>query len=218
MPDENTDTTTQAETGDATGDTGEGTGEGTESTGTSTEDGDRALKNAQAAAKRAARDRDKLKAELAAMRATMDKATAPDEEKLDAKAIADAARAEARAEVLKDRAADKIEVLAAKKFANPELAKRLLAADVGEYISDGKVDTEAIQDALDDLLEANPYLATQPEKRFKGTADQGVRTGKEPTLDAQIAAAVKAGDVALQIRLQNQKMLPHIQRMVSGQA
>jgi len=209
MPDENTDTTTQAETGDATGDTGEGTGEGTEST---------ALKNAQAAAKRAARDRDKLKAELAAMRATMDKATAPDEEKLDAKAIADAARAEARAEVLKDRAADKIEVLAAKKFANPELAKRLLAADVGEYISDGKVDTEAIQDALDDLLEANPYLATQPEKRFKGTADQGVRTGKEPTLDAQIAAAVKAGDVALQIRLQNQKMLPHIQRMVSGQA
>lgn len=221
MPDENTDTTTQAETEDATGATEDSTGEGTEGgDGTSTEDAGRQLKNAQAAAKRAARDRDKLKAELAAMRATIDAAkTAPPEaDKLDAKAIAEEARAEARAEVLKDRVADKIEVLAAKKFANPEIAKRLLAGDAGEYISAGKVDTEAIQDALDDLLEANPYLAATPEKRFKGTADQGVRTGKEPSLDAQIAAAVKAGDVAAQIRLQNMKMLPHIQKMVSGQA
>lgn len=185
--------------------------------GGSTEDPARQLRNAQSAAKRAARDRDKLKAEVAAMRAQLDKQK-PAEEAVDPKAIAEAAKAEARAEVLKDRAKDKIEVMAAKKFANPDLAVRLLAGSADEFTSGGKIDTEAIQDALDELLEANPYLAVQPEKRFKGSADQGVRTGKEPSLDAQIAAAQKAGDVREQIRLQNLKMLPHIQKMVSGQA
>lgn len=202
-----TDETTGTEGGD--GDAGK--------TGGATEDPARQLKNAQAAAKRAARDRDRLKAELAALQAAQPKDTKP-AETVDAKAIAEAAKAEMRAEVLADRAMDKVEVLAAKKFANPELAKRLLAASTADFIHDNKVDTEAIQDALDELLEANPYLAATPEKRFKGSADQGPRGGKEPSLDTQIAAAVKAGDVREQIRLQNLKMLPAIQKMVSGQA
>lgn len=220
MPEDNTpaDDTTDgtATTEDTSGEGGDG-GSG----GEGGDDSARKLTNAQNAAKRAARDRDKLKAELAALQAKLaekpaEKATA--EQPLDAEAIKKAAQAEIRAEIVRDRAMDKVELAAAKTFANPEIARRLLAANVEEFIADGKVDTDAIKDALDDLLEANPYLAAQPEKRFKGTADQGVRTGKEPTLDAQIAAAVKAGDVREQLRLQNLKMLPQIQKMVSGQA
>lgn len=208
-PAENEDTGTGTD-GDGGDDGGDGKAGGT------TEDIGRQLKNAQAAAKRAARDRDRLKAELAALQPKKDEAKPG--EALDAKAIAEAAKAEMRAEILIERAQDKVEVLAAKKFANPEIAKRLLAAHTAEFIHDNKVDTEAIQDALDELLEANPYLAAQPEKRFKGSADQGVRGGKEPSIDTQIAAAMKAGDIKEQIRLQNLKMLPHIQKMVSGQA
>lgn len=168
--------------------------------------------NKKAANVRAAAERDKLKLQLAELKAELQKFKPEDE--VNPKAIAEAAKAEVRAEILKDRALDKIEVLAAKAFANPALAAKLLASDVDSFVNDGKVDTEAINDALKDLLEAEPYLAAAPAKRFQGTADQGTRgNGKANDLDAQIAAAAAKGDVMAQIRLQNQKILPLVQRM-----
>lgn len=90
------------------------------------------------------------------------------------------ARAEAAAEVLKDRALDKVETKAAKLFADPEDARALLAARVDEFVDDGKVDVDAIQEALADLLKKKPHLAAQGGRRFEGGADGGARKGSKP--------------------------------------
>jgi hypothetical protein len=85
-------------------------------------------------------------------------------------------RAEARAEVLKDRALDKVESKAAKLFADPEDARALLASQVDDFIDDGKVDSEAIDKALAELLKRKPHLGADT-RRFKGGADGGARGG-----------------------------------------
>jgi hypothetical protein len=90
------------------------------------------------------------------------------------------AKAEAAAEVLKDRALDKVETKAAKKFADPEDARALLASKVDDFIDDGKVDVDAIEEALADLLKKKPHLAATAEKRFAGSADGGARKGSKP--------------------------------------
>lgn len=90
------------------------------------------------------------------------------------------AKAEAQAEVLKERALDKVETKAAKLFADPEDARALLAASVDEFIDGGKIDTEAIEDALGDLLKKKPHLGAQGAQRFKGSADGGARKGSKP--------------------------------------
>lgn len=88
------------------------------------------------------------------------------------------ARAEANAEVLRDRALDKVETKAAKLFADPEDARALLASRVDEFVDDGKVDTDAINEALTDLLSKKPHLAAATARRFQGSADGGARNGK----------------------------------------
>jgi hypothetical protein len=88
-------------------------------------------------------------------------------------------QAEARAEVLNERALDKVETKAAKLFADPEDARALLASRVSEFVDDGKVDTEAITAALKDLLEKKPHLAAATAKRFQGGADGGARKGSQ---------------------------------------
>jgi hypothetical protein len=217
MP-ENQNENTDDQTSDATSTQGEGEGEG-QAGDNSTDEGQgngpdlgEAGKKAIAAERTKARNeaakRRKVEQELAALKAAQAAKPAGTDEAVDPKAIAEAARAEARAELLKDRAEDKIELLAAKSFANPEIARRLLASDVDQFVADGKVDTDAIKDALADLLETNPYLAATPAKRFNGTADQGPRgTGKAPDLDHLITQAQKAGDIREQIRLQNLKLV-----------
>ena len=87
------------------------------------------------------------------------------------------AQAEARAEVLKDRALDKVETKAAKLFADPEDARALLAGRVEDFVDDGQVDVEAIEEALADLLKKKPHLAAATAKRFQGGADGGARKG-----------------------------------------
>lgn len=89
-------------------------------------------------------------------------------------------QAEARAEVLKDRALDKVEAKAAKLFADPEDARALLAGRVDDFVDDGKVDVESIEDALADLLKKKPHLAAATAKRFQGGADGGARKGSKP--------------------------------------
>jgi hypothetical protein len=93
----------------------------------------------------------------------------------------DALRAEAKAEAfqetLKERALDKLETRAAKLFADPEDARALLAGRVDEFLDDGKVDTAAITEALNDLLARKPHLAATAPPRFAGSGDGGARNG-----------------------------------------
>jgi hypothetical protein len=122
---------------------------------------------------RTERDRaKKLQDELAA-------ATKPKQEddKVDIDALRKQARDEAKAEVLRDRTLDKIEAKAAGRFKDPEDALLRLGRNVDDFIDDGKIDLDAIEDALADLLEKRPdFGVTQGEpKRFKGAADGGAR-------------------------------------------
>lgn len=103
----------------------------------------------------------------------------PAEETPDPEQLRKQARDEAQEELLKERALDKIEVKAAKTFADPEDAKRFLADRVDEFVEDGKVDAEAIGDALEELAKNKPYLAAQGGKRFQGSADGGARKGPQ---------------------------------------
>lgn len=91
-----------------------------------------------------------------------------------------AARKEAeesvRAEVRRERVLDRIEVLAAKDFADAEDARLRLGSRVDEFVKDGEVDADGIKAALADLLKSKPHLAAKGDGRPKGDADQGVRS------------------------------------------
>lgn len=115
-------------------------------------------------------------AEDALKAATMPK---PDD-KPDADAIRKAAREEAMLETLGDRALDKLELRAAKLFADPDDARAMLAGRAAEFVDGGKIDTDAIDDALQDLLKRKPHLGAKPEPRFTGSADGGARKGSKP--------------------------------------
>jgi hypothetical protein len=91
----------------------------------------------------------------------------------------EAGKAEARAEVLKERALDRVETKAAKLFADPEDARALLASKVDDFVDGDKVDGDAIDKALADLLKRKPHLGVQ-NKRFEGSADGGARKGSRP--------------------------------------
>lgn len=89
------------------------------------------------------------------------------------------ARDEARAETLRERVEDKIEAKA-RAFADPEDAVAVLLKkhDINDFLDDGKVDAEAIADALKELGEKKPHLLAQGGKRFQGDADGGSRKDK----------------------------------------
>lgn len=95
----------------------------------------------------------------------------PDIEKIKAEAKAEAAR-----EVLAGRVEDKIEAKA-RAFADPEdaVAVLLRSHDIEDFLDDGKIDVEAIADALKELGEKKPHLLAQGGKKFEGDADQGTR-------------------------------------------
>jgi hypothetical protein len=105
------------------------------------------------------------------------KTPAKDDDAPDPAELKKQAQAEARAEVLVDRALDKVEARAAKLFADPEDARALLAGQVDDFIDDGKVDVDAVDEALKELLTKKPHLAAATAKRFQGGADGGARKG-----------------------------------------
>lgn len=75
------------------------------------------------------------------------------------KTAADTARAEALAEVRSERVRDKIEVQAAGKLADADLAPALLG-DLDRFVGDdGAIDTKAISTAIDELVKERPHLA-----------------------------------------------------------
>lgn len=101
------------------------------------------------------------------------------------KAVA-AARREAeesvRGEVRRERVLDRVEVLAAKDFADPEDARLRLEKRADEFVGkDGQVDPDLIRSALESLLKDKPHLAAlKPDGRPKGDADQGPRKTDPP--------------------------------------
>lgn len=100
----------------------------------------------------------------------------------DADTIREQAKAEAQAELMQSRVLDKIEAKAARAFADPDDAAALIMRDrdADEFLDDGKIDVEAIQEALDELLETKPYLAAQGGRRFQGGGDGGPRKEEKP--------------------------------------
>ena len=140
--------------------------------------------------------------EDAAAKAAQESGKAPDPDELRKQL-----KAEAQAEVLRERALDKAEVMAASAgFAKPEDARLFLAGDAADYIADGQLDTEAIRDAITELARARPYLLATRPPRFQGTADQGSRRGLEKSLDQKIAEAQAAGRTAEAISLEMSKL------------
>ena len=87
-----------------------------------------------------------------------------------------------RGEVRRERVLDRIEVLAAKDFADPEDARLRLGSRVEEFVgADGKVDVDGIKKALEVLLTDKPHLsAVKDDGRPKGNADLGPRTSAPP--------------------------------------
>lgn len=107
------------------------------------------------------------------------------------------AQAEARAEVMRDRVLDKIEAKA-RTFADPADAAALLLRehDVDDFLDDGKIDAEAIAEALESLLEQKPYLAAQSGKRFQGTGDGGPRKAAPKRASSLAEAVTRRYDAA----------------------
>ena len=112
----------------------------------------------------------------------LQKGDAKPDDQPDVDQIREQTRAEVRAEAARERVVDKIEAKAARAFADAEDAVAILLRthDAEDFLDDGKVDVEAIQEALDELLEKKPHLAVQDGKRFKGNPDGGTRKAARP--------------------------------------
>lgn len=121
----------------------------------------------------------KARDETKALRAQLEAAGKKDDDAPDPAELRKQLQAEARAEVLHERALDKVEAKAAKLFADPEDARAHLRDRAEEFVDDGKVDVDAINEALTDLLKKKPHLAAATAKRFQGGADGGARKGSQ---------------------------------------
>ncbi|MEV7422864.1 hypothetical protein [Streptomyces sp. NPDC091212] len=129
--------------------------------------------------KAAETERDQLRTQLTAKAKPDD---GGDGSQPDLEQIRSEARAEAKREGLRERALDRLEAKAARQFADPEDARAHLAAKVEDFIDGDSIDTEAISEALGDLLNAKPYLKLDPlaGRRFKDGGDGGARPGQSP--------------------------------------
>ena len=94
----------------------------------------------------------------------------------------DAAKAEARREAIE--AANKrilrseLKALATGKLADPSDAHLYINLDDFDVNDDGDVDSDALSEAIDELLTKKPHLAAQKPNRFTGNGDQGTK-GKD---------------------------------------
>jgi hypothetical protein len=148
--------------------------------------GDAGKKALDAMKSRARAERERRKAvekELADLKAAATKTPKDGEKDVpDVEAIRAEAQQQARTEALRERALDRLEARAARQFANPEDARAFLAGRVEDFIDGGQLDTEAIDEALEDLLKQRPYLGSEQaemrQRRFKDTGDGGARPGQ----------------------------------------
>lgn len=137
--------------------------------------------------RRTRRDKTRIEELEGAKKPALPKDTKADDSKavdeIDVEKIRADARAEAEKEALEERVLDKIELKAAKDFADPADAVAMLmrAHKVDDFLDDGKPDVEAIQDALKELLEKKPYLGAAAQggkNRFQGSAEGGAKPTK----------------------------------------
>ena len=95
-------------------------------------------------------------------------------------------------------------------LSDPDVALKLLGLDQIPVTPDGDIDSEAISQAIDTLVEGRPFLGLSgaTPKPPPGSADGGPQGGThEPDdLDTQIAKATQAGDARAVIALNNQKL------------
>ena len=94
----------------------------------------------------------------------------------------DQARREAAAEATgaanKRILRSEVRVAAKGRLADPGDALVYLNLEEFEVGEDGEVDSEAIEDAISDLLKRKPYLAADTGEKFRGGVDQGAK-GKQ---------------------------------------
>jgi len=139
------------------------------------------------------------KLELETKLAEAQKPKPKDGEPVDVDEILKRARDEAKAETLKERVLDKIEARAAKRFNDVEDALLRLGKNIDDFVDDGKVDIDAIDDALADLLAKRPdFGVTQgeqpkPKPRFEGSGDGGPKgsAGKPQLTKADVERLTK---------------------------
>lgn len=111
---------------------------------------------------------------------TKDGGDAPDPEQ-----IRREARAEVERETTRERLLDKIEAKA-RKFADPADAAALLLreSEADDFLDGTRIDGDAIEEALDELLERKPYLAArtdEPARKPKPDKSQGSRGASRPS-------------------------------------
>ena len=141
--------------------------------------GKKALDSMKAKRNAAIREAKELKAELDRIKAEAESASKPAEEQ-----ALDAARREATVEATR-KANERIlrsELRAAAKgkLADPTDAQLYIDVTNFEVGDDGEIDSDALEDAIDELLARKPHLSAAPRTRFDGNADQGVK-GKAAT-------------------------------------
>lgn len=128
--------------------------------------------------KKERRAREKLEKELAqhAEASKSEQEKALDQARREA---ADAARSEVTKELRTERLTSAFARLAAAKVADVDDALKLLDVDEDEiYDDEGKVQTDALRSALDDLLERKPYLAARAPGPGENDAGKGSGRGK----------------------------------------
>ena len=104
------------------------------------------------------------------------------------------ARAEAVAEANKRILRSELKAIATGKLADPADAALYLNLDDYSVSDSGDVDSDALNDAIADLLARKPHLSAQKQTRFDGDADQGAKgkSSKPAQWSADDLAAAKA--------------------------
>lgn len=160
--------------------------------------GKKALDAMKARVKAAEKDAREAKAALAKSAADAALKDKPADEQAIEKARAEA-KAEARAE--SDKRTVKIELRLAAKgvLADPSDAALYINTDDFTVSDDGEVDSDALNEAIAELIERKPHLAAAKQNRFDGAADQGAK-GKSDTVpqwtEADLARATDDETVA----------------------
>ncbi len=147
--------------GSPEGENGGGEGDGTlEGEGALGDAGKKALDSMKAQLKAAKAEKATATAELKALKEAADLASKKPEEQELAKARQEAAQ-EATAKANERILRADIKAAAAGKLKNPAIAVKLLDLSSFETDGDGNFDQSEIEDAIGELLKADPYLAAQ---------------------------------------------------------
>lgn len=162
-----------------------------------------AMKAKMRTAEKAAKD---ARAELAKRDAELALRDKPAEEQALEQARAEA-RAEATTAANKRIVRSELKAAAAGKLANPAVAEKFLDLDDFDVDDNGDVDSDALNEAIADLLKREPYLAAGKPNPFQGSGDGGSRAEPKPdqSIDEAIEAARKAHDFPLVATLRHQK-------------